>query len=111
MLNRIRTRRRDESGFTLIELLITIVILGVLAAIVVFGVQAFNSNGQAAACQADKKNVQVAVQAYYAKNAAWPTAIGDLVTGGYLQSAPPTTNGYTITLGSNGSVTASGACT
>ena len=46
-LERLRRRREDpenEGGFTLIELLIVIVILGILAAIVVFAVQ--NLSGQ-----------------------------------------------------------------
>ena len=67
MQRRIREVKRDQSGFTLIELLIVIVILGVLAAIVVFAVSAFNKNGQQAACKADFKNVEIADEAYFAK--------------------------------------------
>jgi prepilin-type N-terminal cleavage/methylation domain-containing protein len=37
----IAAARNDEQGFTLIELLIVIVVLGVLASIVVFGVATF----------------------------------------------------------------------
>ena len=63
MQRRIRELKNDQSGFTLIELLIVIVILGILAAIVVFAVSAFNKNGQQAACQADFKSVQIAEEA------------------------------------------------
>ena len=43
---RLREARKTESGFTLIELLIVIVILGVLSAVVVIAVGAFNDRGE-----------------------------------------------------------------
>jgi prepilin-type N-terminal cleavage/methylation domain-containing protein len=111
-----RIRQRTEAGFTLIELLIVIVILGVLSGIVVFAVSGIQDRGNAAACKTDKKTVQVAVEAFYAKNGAYPAA-GDP---GWLQLTvgvdqmlreKPVGDGYTITLGVNGLVTATGACT
>ena len=111
------TRRpRNESGFTLIELLIVIVILGVLSGIVVFAVGGIQDRGNASACRTDKKTVQVAVEAYYAKNGTYPPA-GDagwleLTVGlNQLLRERPAGTGYTITLGVGGLVTASGACT
>jgi general secretion pathway protein G len=96
MQQRIRQARQDESGFTLIELLIVIVILGVLAGIVVFAVGAFNDQGKAAACKSDYKNVEIATEAYYAKNNhTYPAAVSDLVPA-YIKEAPSTTD-YTIT--------------
>jgi len=96
MQQRIRQARKEESGFTLIELLIVIVILGVLAGIVVFAVSAFNNDGKAAACKSDLKNVEIAVEAYYAKQTphAYPASIAALVPT-YLKEAPSSTN-YTI---------------
>ena len=47
--NHLRNLRKDEGGFTLIELLIVIVVLGVLAGIVVFGVGIFKTDSEAAA--------------------------------------------------------------
>ena len=44
MLQRIKQARETESGFTLIELLIVIVVLGILAGIVVFGVGTFRAD-------------------------------------------------------------------
>jgi prepilin-type N-terminal cleavage/methylation domain-containing protein len=72
VLQRLRVARKNESGFTLIELLIVIVILGVLAGIVVFAVGAFNDRGEKAACEAERKSVEVAVEAYRAKFSAYP---------------------------------------
>lgn len=98
MLQRFRVARENDSGFTLIELLITIVILGVLAGVVVFAVATFSDDGKLVACKADKKNVEVAVEAYHAKNPnTWPADIAALVTAAYLKEVPSTTNGYSIT--------------
>jgi len=97
MLQRLRNVKRDESGFTLIELLIVIVILGVLAGIVVFSVRGISDRGTASACKADVKTVNVASEAHYAKNGAYAADMPELVTTGFLQSVPTTTNGYTVT--------------
>jgi general secretion pathway protein G len=97
MLQRLRAARANEDGFTLIELLIVIVILGVLSGIVVFAVGAFNNDGVVAACKSDMKNVEVASEAYYAKNnSTYATNIAALVSAGYLKEAPSTSK-YTIT--------------
>ena len=72
MRKRLQEARQNEDGFTLIELLIVIVILGVLAGIVVFAVGAFNDRGQVAACNAEKKTVEVAAEAYRAKQGTYP---------------------------------------
>src|SRR3954467_6079474 len=104
MLQRIRAVRENESGFTLIELLIVIIVLGVLAAIVLFATGTFKSDSVAAACKTDGKNVDTAETAYFAKNNAY-VAIDDLVTAKYLKSAPSTDN-YTISVN-----TTSGAVT
>ena len=111
-----RARKRNQSGFTLIELLIVIVILGVLSGIVVFAVSGIQDRGNAAACKTDKKSVEVAVEAYYAKNGVYPAAGDpgwtDLTSGvNQLLREKPVGTGYTITLGVNGLVTATGACT
>ena len=67
-----REARRNEDGFTLIELLIVIVILGVLAGIVVFGVGTFRDDATASAKAADCKTVSIAAEAWYAKNGYLP---------------------------------------
>jgi general secretion pathway protein G len=68
-----RARLGDESGFTLIELLIVIVILGILAAIVIFAVGTAREDSVVSACRADVKTVNTAAEAYKAKNRVYPT--------------------------------------
>lgn len=74
-LERLRARREemgDEGGFTLIELLIVIVILGILAAIVVFAVQNLTGQSATAACQGNYKTVETALEAFKAQTGSYP---------------------------------------
>jgi len=96
MLNRIREAKKNEKGFTLIELLIVIIILGILAAIVVFAVGGITDRGKTSACKSDKKTVEVAAEAYFAQNASYAANMAALVPL-YLHEVPATANGYTIT--------------
>lgn len=86
-LHRTRDLRRQDSGFTLIELLIVIVILGVLAAIVVFSVRGITDRGDVSACKSNQKTAEVAVEAYYAKEGSNPASLAILVDD-YLKSDP-----------------------
>ncbi|MDQ1740443.1 MAG: hypothetical protein QOE53_2095 [Pseudonocardiales bacterium] len=96
MLAQLRKARQEESGFTLIELLIVIVILGVLAGIVVFAVGGITDRGDASACKADAKTVEVASEAYYAKHGSYAGTVAALVTEKLLREVPSST-AYTIT--------------
>ena len=89
MRQQLRAARRNESGFTLIELLIVIVILGILAAIVVFSVQGITDRGKTSACKADKETVTTAAEAFYAQNGTYPTASTDLIPA-FLHGPMPT---------------------
>jgi prepilin-type N-terminal cleavage/methylation domain-containing protein len=88
-----------EEGFTLIELLIVIVVLGILAGIVVFGVATFRADAETAACEADVKTVSVASDAFIARNGAPAATVAALVTAGYLKTAPATAVVYTAATG------------
>ena len=63
-------KRSGEGGFTLVELLVVIVILGILAAIVVFAVGGITDKGTTASCKADKSSLETAEEAAYANNDA-----------------------------------------
>ena len=114
-LSEVRRRRAagEEFGFTLIELLIVIVVLGILAATVIFALSGVTASSAVAACNSDAKSVEVAVQAWEAQNpgstagAITSTGGGDgYLVGGtptYLQTWPNSTN-YTIAVASGGNV-------
>ncbi len=109
---------RDE-GFTLIELLIVIVVLGILAGIVVFGVATFRGDANTAACKADLKTVQVASDAYFAKVGSYASAIGatgstnttQLTGAGYLKQAPLPADNITYSASTGVASSSNGGCT
>jgi len=98
------SQKRQEEGFTLIELLIVIVILGILAAVVVFAVGGITDKGTNAACKSDVKTLETAVEAYYAKNTAYPLTGGALVTAKLIREYPPTSDKYDVVYESPGLV-------
>ena len=86
MQQRLRDKRANgESGFTLIELLVVIVILGILAAVVVFSVRGITNRGENSACQASKTAMLTAAEANYAQNSTNPT-LAALETAGFISS-------------------------
>lgn len=92
-----------EKGFTLVELLVVIVILGILAAVVVFAVGGSTTEAKSNACKSDAAAVATAIEAYRAKTGNPPTAWTDLTATGanqFLRKAPKNFN-----LGALGAIT------
>ena len=92
MLHHYRMIRRNwseeafgEGGFTLIELLIVIVVLGILAATVIFALGGVTGQSAKAACNSDAKSIETAVEAYHSfpgnSSNSYPDTLQDLITG------------------------------
>ena len=82
--------KKNDEGFTLIELLIVIVILGILAAVVVFAVGGITDTGEENACETEQRTVETAVEAYRAQNGVYPpNGTSDLTANNaFLRSTP-----------------------
>ena len=104
-LKRLKARREnDEGGFTLIELLIVIVVLGILAAVVVFSLGGVTQKADVSACQADGATLSTAIAAFDNLNpgvTATSAALGGSTEGGpYVQSWPSSTHyAYSVVAG------------
>ena len=130
MLEKLRARRESgEGGFTLIELLLVIVILGILAAVVVFSVRGITDRGSASTCKATLAATKTGSEAFYAKTGAYPAGYDDLdgtavAANKFLDTTQLTKSGvgnitvappgaapaWTATIGAAGAVTSTGTC-
>ena len=103
-------------GFTLIELLVVIVILGILAAVVVFAVAGITDHGQVSACESEAATLRTAIESYDAQYTGYPTSLSELYTSGgtqnFLDSSPATLINWTAdtTGATTGTFQWAGAC-
>ena len=101
-------RHRDAgeiNGFTLIEVLIVIVVLGILAAVLIFALGDITGKTAVAACQADGVTVTTAIADFNAQNAKSAVTTAGLLNGTsangnspYIQSWPSNTPHYAFEL-------------
>ena len=108
---RLRQRHvHDEiSGFTLFELLIVIVVLGILAAVVLYTLTGMVGRSATAACQSDGSTVSSAIQDFVTQNPGVTPTESGLLNGtaadgntAYIQSWPSNDPHYEFALTTNG---------
>jgi prepilin-type N-terminal cleavage/methylation domain-containing protein len=81
------SRRASSEGFSVVETLVTLVILGLLAAVVLFAIWGGEKRGQAGTCAADASILTAAEKAAQATTGAYLSVPG-LESAGLLPSAP-----------------------
>lgn len=75
--------RISKRGFTLIEMLVVVAVIGILATMIIIGLNSVRQPTRDARRAADLKQIQNGLEIYYSKNTAYPAAttwIADLQT-------------------------------
>lgn len=80
-------RLHAQAGFTLVELIVTVSILAVLSGVVVLSASGFG-DGEEASCDSDLHAVQVAANAYRARNGHFAADLTELRQAGLLDELP-----------------------
>jgi prepilin-type N-terminal cleavage/methylation domain-containing protein len=106
---------RREAGFTLIEIMIVIVVLGILAAVVLFALGGITGKSSRAACQADGATVSSAISdlnnehpelfqsvASTSPASAENLLVGSAYGGPYISSWPSNSPHYAFTVSNAG---------
>jgi prepilin-type N-terminal cleavage/methylation domain-containing protein len=83
----------DRKGFTLAELMVSVVIVGLLTAIVLPRLSMAKDRGFVATMQSDLRQFAAHEESYFYDNGVYTSNLGLLAAGGFLQSA-----GVTITV-------------
>jgi len=81
------TSKWSDGGFTLIELMIVIVVLGVVAATVLFAAGGVSDRGTESVCKTNLKQVENAEQVYFTQVGAY-APIPELVARRLLREVP-----------------------
>ena len=95
----------QKKGFTLLELLIVISIIGVLVALGTVSYSTAQKKSRDSRRKMDMKNIQTAMESYYAQNGSYPTAttnLTDKFSGNSLPKDPKTGVDYSYGLSAAG---------
>ena len=87
-------RARDSKGFTLIELLITLVVIGIIAAIAIPNLLGAIDRGKQKRTMADMRSIGTAVEAYAVDQSRYPTAadaptLAGAIAPSFIKPMPP----------------------
>jgi general secretion pathway protein G len=107
MIERLQAKRNEE-GFTLIELLIVIIVLGILAAIVVFAVGSTRKDSVASSCKTNYKSIELSAEAVNTKMGGYPVGVinlnGTTLTTPTPASATAASSANLLSGGTNGAL-------
>ena len=74
MMTKFRKSLQGSAGFTLVELIVVIAVLGILAGIAIPRLTGVRDKADKASVKSDLRNVQSAMEMYFAEEGKYPTA-------------------------------------
>ncbi len=89
-----RNYKNSYKGFTLIELLVVISIIGVLAAVSIFGLSGARESARDARRKSDLELIKSGLELYRADCNTYPSTLGTSLSGSGATTACATTNTY-----------------